>query len=92
LIPTYSQNQEAAALFVRYMAGPVGQESRAVTISYLPTISTLYSDPEVLAAQPFMEALYDVFTSAVARPSSVTGELYNEVSAAYFNGVHSVSE
>jgi trehalose/maltose transport system substrate-binding protein len=37
-----------------------------------------------------MERLYDVFTSAVARPSTVTGELYNEVSAAYFNGVHSV--
>jgi trehalose/maltose transport system substrate-binding protein len=90
MIPQYSQNIEAAAMFVRFMAGPVGQESRAVTNSYLPTIQSLYSDPEVLGAQPFMERLYDVFTSAVARPSTVTGELYNEVSAAYFNGVHSV--
>ena len=45
---------------------------------------------ELLDAQPFMGALFDVFTNAVARPSTVTGELYNEVSAAYFNAVHSV--
>jgi trehalose/maltose transport system substrate-binding protein len=90
MIPQYSQNIEAAAMFVRFMGGEYGQKSRAITNSYLPTIESLYSDPEVLEAQPFMERLYDVFTSAVARPSTVTGELYNEVSAAYFNAVHSV--
>jgi trehalose/maltose transport system substrate-binding protein len=90
MVSDYSENKEAAAMFVRYLAGPTGQKSRAVTNSYLPTIAGLYSDPELLEAQAFMGPLYDVFTNAVARPSTVTGELYNEVSAAYFNGVHAV--
>jgi trehalose/maltose transport system substrate-binding protein len=90
MVSKYSENIEASAMFVRYIAGPEGQKSRAITNSYLPTIAGLYSDPELLDAQPFMGALYDVFTSAAARPSTVTGELYNEVSAAYFNAVHSI--
>jgi trehalose/maltose transport system substrate-binding protein len=90
MVSKYSENLEASAMFVRYLAGREGQQSRAITNSYLPTIAGLYSDSEVLGAQPFMGALFDVFTQAVARPSTVTGELYNEVSAAYFNAVHSI--
>lgn len=90
MVSEYSANKDAAAMFVRYIGGEVGQKSRAITNSYLPTIAGLYSDPDVLDAQPFMGALFDVFTQAVARPSTVTGELYNEVSAAYFNAVHSI--
>ncbi len=37
-----------------------------------------------------MGALLEVFTHSVARPSTVTGELYDEVSTAYFNTVHSI--
>ncbi len=90
MVSRYSENPEAAAEFVRFLAGREGQKSRAITNSYLPTIAGLYSDPDVLDAQPFMGPLFDVFTQAVARPSTVTGELYNEVSAAYFNAVHSI--
>ncbi len=90
MVSQYSENAEAAALFARYITSPEAQLSRAVTNSYLPTVQTLYSDTMLLQAQPFMEPLFEVFTSAVARPSTVTGELYNEVSATYFNGVHSI--
>ena len=48
---------------------------------------TLAKDPP--QCQP-LGALFDVFTNAVARPSTVTGAKYNEVSAAYFNSVHSI--
>jgi trehalose/maltose transport system substrate-binding protein len=90
MVSKYSRHPEVAAEFVRYMAGPEAQKYRAISISHLPTIGRLYQDPEILAAQPFMERLFAVFNSAVARPSTVTGELYNEVSDTYFNTVHSV--
>jgi trehalose/maltose transport system substrate-binding protein len=77
-------------MFIRFIGGGEAQKERAIRVSKLPTIAGLYSDPELLDAQPFMGPLYDVFTSAVARPSTVTGELYNEVSAAYFNAVHTI--
>ncbi len=90
MVSSYSEDVEAAAMFVRYIGSPEAQKARAIRNSYLPTIAGLYSDPELLTAQPFMGALFDVFTNAVARPSTVTGELYNQVSAAYFNAVHAV--
>ena len=90
MVSKYSENPEAAAMFVRYVGGREGQKARALANSLLPTIAGLYSDPDVLGEQPFMGQLFDVFTQAAARPSTVTGELYNEVSAAYFNAVHSI--
>ena len=90
MVSRYSENPEAAAMYVRYVAGRHGQQARAMANSMLPTIAGLYSDPDVLGAQPFMGSLFEVFTQAAARPSTVTGELYNEVSAAYFNAVHSI--
>jgi hypothetical protein len=90
MLSDYSENKEVAAEFIRFIGSRDAQKDRAIRVSLLPTIGSLYRDDDVLAAQPFMEALFDVFNSAVARPSTVTGELYNEVSAAYFNAVHSI--
>jgi trehalose/maltose transport system substrate-binding protein len=90
MLSDYSENKEVAAEFIRFIGGREGQKERAIRVSLLPTIGSLYRDTDVLTAAPFMEALFDVFNSAVARPSTVTGELYNEVSAAYFNAVHSI--
>jgi len=45
----------------------------------------------VLASNPFFGQLYDVFSGgAVARPSTVTGEDYNQVSTIYFTEVNKV--
>ncbi|WP_198409629.1 ABC transporter substrate-binding protein [Limnochorda pilosa] len=90
MVSTYSRNQEAAAWLARYLASYEEQKRRAVIGSFNPTIEALYEDPEVLAASPFMGSLYDVFTHAVARPSTVSGDRYNEVSTAYFTAVHQV--
>ena len=43
---------------------------------------------EVLAAVPFMGRLLPIMQDAVARPSRVTGERYNRVSAAFWGAVH----
>ena len=44
----------------------------------------------MLKASPFFGNLFDVFTNAVPRPSIVTGEKYNESSAAIWNASSSV--
>ena len=61
------------------------QKQRAIEGSYNPTMPELYKDADVLKAAPFFGDLYNVFTNAVARPATVTGDKYNEVSAAIWN-------
>ena len=89
-VSKYSQNAELAVELVRYLTSPEEQKRRAIKGSFNPTIAALYQDPEVLQASPFFGELYDTFTNAVARPSQVTGEKYNQVSSEFFNAVHAV--
>ena len=44
----------------------------------------------MLEANAFFGDLFDVFTNAVARPSTVTAPSYSDASNVFFNGVHSV--
>jgi trehalose/maltose transport system substrate-binding protein len=50
----------------------------------------LYSDPDVLAKNPFFKIMLNVLNNAVARPSTVTGTDYNQVSTAFFQNVNYV--
>ncbi len=89
-VSKYSDNPDIAADVALFMASPEEQKIRAVEGSYTPTIAALYEDPEVLAAAPFFGSLYQVFTNAVARPSTVTAPNYAEVSRIFSTAVHSV--
>jgi trehalose/maltose transport system substrate-binding protein len=90
-VSKYSEDVDSAAKFAVCMASREAQKIRAVQGSYLPTIGDLYQDEEVLAANPFFGQLLDVFSGgAVARPSTVTAEQYNEVSTIYFTEVNRV--
>jgi trehalose/maltose transport system substrate-binding protein len=89
-VSRYSDNVDAAASVALFLASADEQKTRAIEGSYNPTIMSLYEDEDVLATVPFFGSLYDVFTSAVARPSTVTAEQYNDVSVLYFTAVHSV--
>jgi trehalose/maltose transport system substrate-binding protein len=89
-VSKYSKNADAAADLVKYLTSAEEQKRRAIQGSYNPTIAALYKDPEVLKAVPFFGSLYETFTHAVARPSKVTGEKYNQVSAEFFNTAHQV--
>ncbi|MBX3606074.1 MAG: ABC transporter substrate-binding protein [Piscinibacter sp.] len=89
-VSKYSKNVAAAAALVMYMTGAEVQKKRAIGGSYNPTIVDLYKDPEVLKANPFMGDLLPVFTSAVARPATVTGLKYPEVSRAFWDSAHDV--
>jgi trehalose/maltose transport system substrate-binding protein len=56
----------------------------------LPTRPALYSDPDVLAKYPFFKIMPNVFNNSVARPSTVTGADYNQLSTAFSQNVNQV--
>jgi trehalose/maltose transport system substrate-binding protein len=91
MVSKYSENQDAAVEFARYLTSRELQKSHAIELSLLPTIPELYDDADVLAVNPFFAALKEVFLGgAVARPSTVSADLYNEVSTAYFTTVNQI--
>lgn len=89
-VSKYSNHPEEAAKLAMFLAGEEVQKMRAVEGSFNPTIKSLYQDEDVLEAVPFFGSLYDVFTNAVARPSTATAPQYNQVSELFFQAVHSV--
>jgi trehalose/maltose transport system substrate-binding protein len=89
-VSAYSEHPEEAAKLAFFMASADEQKRRAIEYSLNPTIESLYSDEEVLAAAPFFGSLFDVFTNAVARPSTATAPNYSDVSSLFFTAVHGV--
>jgi len=87
-VSRFSKNPDAAIELVRYLTSPEAEKYRAVNGSFLPTIPKVQSDPEVIKALPFLANVKD--TTLVARPSSATGDRYNEASIAFFQGVSQV--
>jgi trehalose/maltose transport system substrate-binding protein len=89
-VSRYSAHPAEAAQFVAFLTGAAHQKARAIQAGYLPTIRALYQDPDILAANPYIGSLTGVFNQAVARPSTVAGAAYDQVSAAYFTTVHKI--
>lgn len=89
-VSKYSEHPEEAAKLAMFMAGEEVQKMRAIEGSFNPTMPKLYKDEEVLEAVPFFGDLYEVFTNAVARPSTATAPKYSQVSEQFFQAVHSV--
>lgn len=89
-VSKYSKNADAATDLVLYLTGQDEQKRRAVEGSFNPTIVALYSDADIAKANPFIGDLVDVFTNAVARPATATGQNYNKVSTEFFNAAHQV--
>ncbi|WP_230414069.1 ABC transporter substrate-binding protein [Collimonas silvisoli] len=89
-VSKYSKNQKLAADLVMYLTSPAVEKQRAIDASFNPTIMSLYKDPDLLKANPFMGDLYSTFQNTVARPSTVTGERYNQVSNAFWNMAHEI--
>jgi trehalose/maltose transport system substrate-binding protein len=89
-VSKYSNNPELAAELALFVTSQKIQKLRAVEGSFNPTIKELYEDQEVLKANPFFGDLYQVFTSAVPRPSAELNEDYSAVSERFFQAVHAV--
>ena len=91
MVSKFSKEQEAAEEFVRYLCSPELQKSYSIERSHLPTIASIYDDPQAIAANPYYPKLKPIFSGgAVARPSTVSGRLYPQVSAAYYTAVNKV--
>ena len=89
-VSKYSKNADAATDLVMYLTSAEEQKRRAIVGSFNPTIPDLFKDPDIQKAAPFIGELFEIFTNAVARPSTVTGEDYSKLSSAFFNAVHQV--
>ncbi|MGB2993958.1 MAG: ABC transporter substrate-binding protein [Paenisporosarcina sp.] len=72
MINRYSENQEAAWEFVKFMSGPEGQKISAVDGGRAPTIEALYDDEEVKEAAVLFsnEEFVATLQNAVPRPVS----------------------
>jgi trehalose/maltose transport system substrate-binding protein len=90
MISAYSKVPDAAADLIKYLDSSDSQKKRAIDLSLLPTFPALYADPEVLAKNAWFKNMLDVFKNAVARPSTVTGADYNQISTAFFQNVNKV--
>ena len=89
-VSKFSAHPAQAADLVLYLTSAAEQKRRAIKAGFHPTYPSLYSDKDILAANPFFASLADVFKGAVPRPSTVTGGKYNQVSAAFWNAAHAV--
>ena len=72
MINRYSENQEAAWEFVKFMSGPEGQKISAVDGGRAPTLEALYDDEEVKEAAVLFanEEFVATLQNAVPRPVS----------------------
>lgn len=89
-VSRYSRNPAVAADLVMYMTSAAVQKQRAIAASFNPSLLSLYRDPDVVRANPFMGELYGVFTHAVARPTVIAGTRYNQLSNELWNATHDV--
>jgi trehalose/maltose transport system substrate-binding protein len=89
-VSRYSRHPAIAADLVLYMTSEAVQKQRAIAASFNPSLLSLYKDPDVLEANPFMGELYGVFSHAIARPTVIAGTRYNQVSNEFWNATHDV--
>ena len=62
-----------AIAFIKYMTGREVQTRRAVEGGFLPTLASLYHDPAVLKANPFLTSISDIPNRVIRRPASMAG-------------------
>jgi trehalose/maltose transport system substrate-binding protein len=93
-VSQYSNNVDAAMAITLFLTSAEQQKFRALEGGFAPTALSVYDDPEIQenSASPLFEQLFTTLStnSATPRPSTVAGDLYNDVSREYANAVHSV--
>jgi multiple sugar transport system substrate-binding protein len=76
-VSSFSKNKAEAVKFARYLSSPEVSKMQAILASHLPVFPDVYTDAEVLKANPWFKDALPVVRSARSRP--VTPR-YNEVS------------
>jgi trehalose/maltose transport system substrate-binding protein len=90
-ISKYSKHPREAAELVRYLTSHDEQLTLWKKHAMLPTRREFYASSEYLRDRPGIAQLWKELGSVtVARPSTISGSHYDEVSKAYFSSVHSI--
>jgi trehalose/maltose transport system substrate-binding protein len=90
-ISKYSKHPQEAAALIRYLTGHDEQLTLWKKHAMMPTRSEFYANPEYLQERPGVAQLWkELGGVAVARPSTVSGAHYDEVSRAYSSTVHAI--
>jgi trehalose/maltose transport system substrate-binding protein len=90
-VSKYSKHPAQAVAFVRYLTSHDEQFTLWKKHAMMPTRREFYDDPEYLRDRPGTAQLWkDLGDIAVARPSTVAGSHYDEVSRAYFTALHAI--
>jgi trehalose/maltose transport system substrate-binding protein len=87
-VSRYSRHAALAVDLALFLSGAEEQKRRAVTGSFAPTILSLYDDPELVRAHPFLRDMRGAVAHAVARPAAATGGRWPQVSHAFWLSVH----
>jgi trehalose/maltose transport system substrate-binding protein len=80
-----SNNKEAAAVYIAYATGKVMQKYRSIYGSFVPTMDSVATDPDVIKVAPYLA----VQTTRVTRPSDL-GTKYNQGSTFIYQAVNSI--
>jgi trehalose/maltose transport system substrate-binding protein len=86
----YSKHKKEAADLIRFLTNFDELKRRSQVGGYFPPMEKLYHDKDVLDANPLMTAMNMVLQHASLRPARQTRSKYSQVSAAFWNAVHSV--
>lgn len=90
-ISRYSKHPREAAELIRFLTSHDQQVTLWKKHAMLPARSEFYASPVFLQDRPVIAQLWTHLGNAtVARPSTVSGMHYDEVSKAYFSTVHSI--
>ena len=84
-INAFSKNSDAGWKFVQHQLSPASQKTIALKLSLTATLKSIYTDPEVLKANPFFAKLAPVFETAQPRPVT---PFYPDVSNAIQVRIH----
>ena len=78
-------------MLVRFLSGREEQVARCRNTTDAPTLPQLYNEPELLATNPQFPRVLEVFRKGVvSRPTESAGQMYPDVSRAYWEAVHAV--
>ncbi len=90
MISAYSKVPNASADLVRYLTSAEIQKKHAIELGLLPTLPDLYQDPDLQQKIPWFKNAPDILANTIARPSTVAGGSYNQLSQALFENINKV--
>jgi trehalose/maltose transport system substrate-binding protein len=90
MISAYSKVPNASADLVRYLTSAEIQKRHAIELGLLPTLPDLYNEPDLQQKIPWFKNAPDILANTVARPSTVAGGSYNQLSQGVFENVNKI--